>query len=123
MPFFGSGGNTSTGCNSHFCCAHSGRYDCKRHIENKQHKDFIKLKQSSRWLANYCVENQTKTNLDMQIVKAEAITCEIITDNNLSLSTANPLSRSFKVMFPDSKMFDASYDGLHLSTQNYTYPH
>ena len=22
-----------------------------------------------------------------------------------------------------SKMFDASYDGLHLSTQNYTYPH
>ena len=87
----------------------------------------------------------------MQIVKAEAITCEIITDNNLSLSTANPLSRSFKVMFLDSKiaagmftkflncvqsflfvlafrlrqskMFDASYDGLHLSTQNYTYPH
>ena len=40
----------------------------------------------------------------MQIVKAEAITCEIITDNNLSLSTANPLSRSFKVMFPDSKI-------------------
>ena len=32
----------------------------------------------------------------MQIVKAEAI--------NLSLSTANPLSRSFKVMFPDSKI-------------------
>ena len=64
--------------------------DCKRHIESKQHKDFIKLKQSSRSIANYCVENQTKTNLDMQIVKAEAITCEIITDNNLSLSTANP---------------------------------
>lgn len=93
-----------TVCNAHFCCAHSGRYDCKRHIESKQHKDFIKLKQSSRSIANYCVENQTKTNLDMQIVKAEAITCEIITDNNLSLSTANPLSRSFKVMFPDSKI-------------------
>ena len=57
-----------TVCNSHFCCAHSGRYDCKRHIESKQHKDFIKLKQSSRSIANYCVENQTKTNLDMQIV-------------------------------------------------------
>ena len=27
-----------TVCNSHFCCAHSGRYDCKRHIESKQHK-------------------------------------------------------------------------------------
>ena len=57
-----------TMCNSHFCCAHSGRYDCKRHIESKQHKDFIKLKQFSRSIANYCVENQTKTNLDMQIV-------------------------------------------------------
>ena len=67
-----------TVCNSHFCCAHSGRYDCKRHIESKQHKDFIKLKQSSRSIANYCVENQTKTNLDMQIVKAEAITCDVM---------------------------------------------
>ena len=74
------------------------------YIESKQHKDFIKLTQSSRSIANYCVENQTKNNLEMQIVKAEAITCEIITDNNLSLSTANPLSRSFKVMFPDSKI-------------------
>ena len=46
-----------TVCNSHFCCAHSGRHDCKRHIESKQHKDFIKLKQSSRSIANYCVEN------------------------------------------------------------------
>ena len=52
----------------------SGRYDCKRHIESKQHKDFIKLKQSSRSIANYCVENQTKTNLDMQIVKAKLCT-------------------------------------------------
>ena len=69
-------------CNSHFCCAHSGRNDCKRHIESKQHKDFIKLKQSSR-----SIKTKTKTNLDMQIVKAEAITCEIITDNNLSLSS------------------------------------
>ena len=66
-----------------FCCAHSGRYDCKRHIESKQHEDFIKLKQSSCSIANYCVENQTKTNLDMQILKAEAITCEIITAKNL----------------------------------------
>ena len=37
-----------TVCNSHFCCAHSGRYDCKRHIESKQHKDFIKPESSQQ---------------------------------------------------------------------------
>ena len=113
-------GDTFAKCtvsNSHFCCAHSGQYDCIRHIESKQHKDFIKLKQSSCSIANYCVENQTKTNLDMQIVKAEAITCE----NILNCVQSFLFVLAFRLR--QLKMFDASYDGVHLSTQNYTYPH
>ena len=39
-----------TVCNSHFSCAHSGRQDCKRHIESKQHQDFLKMKLSNRYI-------------------------------------------------------------------------
>ena len=30
---------------TYFSCAHGGRFDCKRHIETKGHKDFDNLKQ------------------------------------------------------------------------------
>ena len=94
-------------CNSSFCCSHAGRYDCKRHIESKQHQEFVKLRQSSRSITSFCVEKLNP--FDMQTIRAEAILCEIITDNNLSLSTADTLSKTLKIMFPDSKIAAGMY--------------
>lgn len=30
-------------CNSDFSCIHGGKNDCKRHVERKQHKDYITI--------------------------------------------------------------------------------
>ena len=66
-------------------CAHFGRYDCKRHVESKRHKDFIKVKQSNKSISIFYEASHEKNSLDLPIMKAEAITCEIITGNSLSL--------------------------------------
>ena len=67
----------------------------------------MKLRQSSRSITTFCVEKLNP--LDMQTIRAEAILCEIITDNNLSLSTADTLSNTLKIMFPDSKIAAGMY--------------
>lgn len=76
--------------------------DCRRHVKTKSHIDFQKLKTTQKPLTTFT----KKTELDKTraVTKAEAIMCQIISNLNLSLSSADMLTKNFTLMFPDSKI-------------------
>lgn len=90
-------------CDVDFSCAHGGKNDCKRHVTSKNHIDLKLLKTSNNLMTSYCGGNTEKSRI-RAITKAELMMCEIIAESNLSLSTADQLTQSFKIMFPDSKI-------------------
>lgn len=92
-------------CEMDFTCAHGGKNDCRRHVQSKSHQDFQKLKASNRSMQSFCTKkSQTETDRVRAVTKAEAFQCQMIADMNLSLASADTMTRTFKQMFPDSKV-------------------
>lgn len=94
-------------CKLDFSCAHGGRNDCERHVKSKSHKNVASAVDGK----TQNIATMFKTSMDsskhklaQQITQAEAKMCQLICDSNLSLSTADRLSKDFKLMFPDSKI-------------------
>ena len=70
-------------CQAVFSCAHSGRFNCKRHIKTKGHKDFDKFI-TNPW-QNYVAilfKLVTMLKLDSNQTNAELMLCTIIAQMN-----------------------------------------
>lgn len=95
-------------CSTDFSCAHSGSYDCKKHIATKSHMDYAKLKLSQRSVKTMFKEIDNKDWNDKlfkrQVTAAEAKMCELICEMNLPLSSADRFTKQFGKMFTDSKI-------------------
>ena len=75
-------------CQIDFSCAHGGRFDCKRHIETKSHKDFEILTTKNKSMTDFCI-NSSQANKSAETrkrnqTKAELMICTILAQNNLS---------------------------------------
>ena len=71
---------------TYFSCAHGGRFDCKRHIETKGHKDFDKLKANNKSMRLFC-DNSVETCSNAEArqrnqTNAEFMLCTIIAQMN-----------------------------------------
>ena len=79
-------------CHIDFSVAHGGLYDCKRHDESESHKILAAEKEKSRPTQNikaFLVKPEPvagEEQLQCDVTRAEAMICNIIVDNNLSLS-------------------------------------
>ena len=73
-------------CQIDFSCAHGDRFDCKRHIETKSHKDFEIL--TTKSMTDFCI-NSSQANTSAETwkrnqTKAELMLCTILAQNNFS---------------------------------------
>lgn len=90
-------------CNVDFSCNHGGRNDCKRHIESKQHADYVALKAKQKCITSF-MKTPSSSGLDLQITNAEVLMTEFVSQQNLPLSTVDTMDKLVKKMFPDSKI-------------------
>ncbi|XP_021346237.1 uncharacterized protein LOC110445779 [Mizuhopecten yessoensis] len=94
-----------TVCRSDFSCKHGGSFDCKRHVDTKMHKDLHMLHSKNVSIATFCKTNTTgEDQRTRNVTRAELKMCELIANQNMSLSVADTLPRVFRTMFPDSKI-------------------
>ena len=97
-------------CNLHFKISHGGKNDVKRHMLCEKHKANSASGSSERITQFFqarsapAEEKETKEKLELDITRAEATMCSIITDCNLALATADKLTAAMQFMFPDSKI-------------------
>ncbi|CAC5395890.1 unnamed protein product [Mytilus coruscus] len=84
-----------------FTCAHDGKNDCRRHVQSKSHLELQKSKASKK---SFCKNSETEIDRSRLVTRAEAMQCQLIANMNLSLSSADTMNTTLKVMFPDSKI-------------------
>lgn len=90
-----------TVCVSDFSCMHAGKNDCKRHVNSKQHKDYVHLKSNQTTIKSFIPQVTTQ---QQQVTKAEVLMSQFICQWNLPLSTADTMTKLIKKMCPDSKI-------------------
>ena len=100
-----------TACRFDFSIAHGGLRDVTKHLERASHKSNENGVKGERSISNFFQlkdadneEQKKKTELELQVTKAEAAMCRMIADCNLSLSSAERFTSLFQYMFPDSKI-------------------
>lgn len=95
-----------TYCNSDFSVAHGGRNDCVRHVEGPSHigkarqvNQNMSVKELFQTASSAPAEKHRR-----QVIQSEAILVSVISELNLSLSSADVLLTAIKKMCPDSKI-------------------
>ena len=91
-------------CHIDFLVGHGGLYDCKRHDESESHQKLAVEKEKSRPTQNirsFLVKPEPvagEEQLQRDVTRAEAMICNIIVDNNLSLSCSDVLTKAVASM-------------------------
>ena len=87
-----------TTCKSDFSCKHGGRFDCKRHVDSKSHKELAKAAGKFQLIGVFFMKKDavTKDTLVRDTTRAEAMICQLSVDGNLPLATANKLTKASK---------------------------
>ena len=83
-------------CKKDFSCAHSGQYDCRKHIKSQFHKNIVEQVSASGNNGAFFVnkkqnKKRAKDNLKRQVTAVDVKKCEMITELNLPLATADSL--------------------------------
>lgn len=96
-------------CEKDLSCSHGGKDDCRRHVKSKAHTELNELKLTQKPMKTFCKPSASEQDKIRAVTKAEASMCHIITGLNLSLSSADTLTKYFKEMFPDSRIAGGKY--------------
>lgn len=93
-------------CNSDFTVSHGGKCDCRRHMESKAHLELTRLQNSNHSLtAMFKTPNSSLAEKHRRtIIRSEAMLISVISELNLSLSSADLLTKVIQEMCPDSKI-------------------
>ena len=81
-------------CRKDFSCAHSGQYDCQKHVTSQFHKNNAEQASASGNVRAFFAskEKLAKDNVKWQVMAANVKMCEMIAELNLSLATADSLT-------------------------------
>ena len=88
-------------CDSNFSVAHSGRYDCKIHIESAKHKTAA---QSTSHTDTPKLSFFSSFSSDTSVIKAEVMFTDFLIEHNIPLAVADHAGPLFRKMFGDSKI-------------------
>ena len=79
-------------CDSDFSVGHEGANDCKRHVSGKLHKDRAASVPSQTITSLFTKVNVTSQQTHTRnVTNAERLMCELLYENNLSLSSASKI--------------------------------
>ena len=75
-------------------CAHSGQYDCQKHVTFQFHKNYAEQASASGNVRAFFAskEKLAKDDMKQRVMVANVKMCEMIAELNLSLATADSLT-------------------------------
>ena len=86
-------------CRKDFSYAHSGQYDCRKHIKSQFYRNIVQQASTSGNVRIFHKKNNNKKrvedNLKWQVMAADVKMCEMIAELNLPLATADSLTHIF----------------------------
>lgn len=99
-----------TVCKNDFSISHGGGNDIERHITTAKHKKFATEKEKTNKLRKITTVLETAStstsneDFDSDVIRAEVMLVEIITELNLPFTALDTFTKACKVMFKDSKI-------------------
>ena len=92
-----------TVCVSDFSIAHSGRFDCRTHVNGAKHKEISNTVKQKTIMSMFKPLSESKEYAhSMKVIKAAASMAKFIAKNNLSMAVADELPTLMKKIAPDS---------------------
>ena len=86
-------------CDSDFSVGHGGANDCKRHVSGKLHKDHAASASSPKITSMFSKVNiASHQSHTRSVTNAETLMCQLMYENNLSLSSADKITAKVKRM-------------------------
>ncbi|KAK0050591.1 hypothetical protein Bpfe_019928 [Biomphalaria pfeifferi] len=86
-------------CCSQFTVKYAGKYDITRHIASATHTSLAKQVKVSKSIETFFPTSKAKKNTD--VIKAEVMLVDLVTELNLPLATLDKFTKAFKLMFKD----------------------
>ena len=89
-------------CNCEFKIKYGGKNDITKHNACKKHVELAKLAQESKKVDTFFSSTKSKKSND--VIKAEVMLVDLVTELNLPLASLDNFSKAFKLMFKEDKV-------------------
>ncbi|GFN78517.1 Zinc finger bed domain-containing protein 5 [Plakobranchus ocellatus] len=91
-------------CNSEFSIKSGGKNDIVRHIAGIKHSDRMKQESGTSKINSFFVQSSEKSKPNHDVIRAEVMLVDLITELNLPMASMDKFTRAFKTMFKDSNI-------------------